>query len=176
VGGVSLPVVILGIDPARSSGWALWASGHIDAFGVCGHARDRQDAVRLAQHAAADLDYPLVIVYERHTVGGGARWNPETMMGMGEARGRWLEQLELAGVKRSHVIGVTPGTWRRAALGASTGRMQRDGLKALAVQSCKARGYPVTNDDEAEAILIALWGAQASAEVRQLATRKRRAA
>jgi hypothetical protein len=133
VGGVSLPVVILGIDPARSSGWALWASGHIDAFGVCGHARDRQDAVR-------------------------------------------LEQLELAGVKRSHVIGVTPGTWRRAALGASTGRMQRDGLKALAVQSCKARGYPVTNDDEAEAILIALWGAQASAAVRQLATRKRRAA
>jgi hypothetical protein len=97
------------------------------------------------------------------------------MMGMGEGRGRWLEQLELVEVRRSHIIGVSPGTWRRAALGKASATMKRDELKSMAVMSCRARGFVVESDDQAEAILIALWGAQASAEVRQLAARRRAA-
>ena len=91
--------------------------------------------------AAATLGLPLVVVYERHTVGGGARWNPETMMGMGEGRGRWLEQLELADIPRSHIIGVTPGTWRRAALGHHAHEARRAQEHGRPVVSCaRVRG------------------------------------
>lgn len=177
---------VLGLDPARASGWALWLPSTIVASGVCATSQDRRACIVDAKVQAAARGLPLVVVYERHTVGGrrvtrrdgsqGSSWNPATMMGMGESRGRWLEQLELAEVPRSHVIGVTPGEWRRAALGSRTAIMARDELKALAIESCRLRGYDVRDDDQAEAILIALWGAQASAEVRILAQRKRRAA
>jgi hypothetical protein len=167
--------LVLGLDPARSSGWATWAPYTVIASGVCTTAPERRAVVAEAQAQAHERELPLVVVYERHTVGGGARWNPETMMGMGEGRGRWLEQLELVEVRRSHIIGVSPGTWRRAALGKASATMKRDELKSMAVMSCRARGFVVESDDQAEAILIALWGAQASAEVRQLAARRRAA-
>lgn len=175
---MSIPGVqaaVLGLDPARSSGWALWLPSTIASSGVCTTAEDRRAIVVDAKVQARARGLPLVVVYERHTVGGGARWTPDTMMGMGESRGRWLEQLELADIHRSHIIGVTPGTWRRAALGKVTATMRRGDLKSLAVESCRLRGFVVSCDDQAEAILIALWGAQGSAEVRVLASRRRAA-
>lgn len=179
---MSLPgaqAAVLGLDPARSSGWALWLPSTIASSGVCTSAQDRRAIVVDAKVQAQARGLPLVVVYEQHTVGGGAgrdgkgtRWTPAVMMGLGESRGRWLEQLELADIPRSHVIGVTPATWRKATLPRGVAR-DRESLKAAAIASCKARGWPVASDDEAEACLIALWGALGSAEVAALAKRKR---
>lgn len=172
--------VVLGIDPARTSGWCLMLArerlASRIASGTADSAVERAEVVARAlaavEHSPGDR---LVVVYEHHTVGGGARWTPTTMLGMGEARGRWMEALELAGVPRSHLVGVTPATWRKATLPRGTAR-DREALKAAAVASCRARGWPVASDDEAEACLIAWWGAVGSAEVAKLAARKRRAA
>lgn len=167
-------MIVLGLDPARTSGWCIMGpgpSGHAPEYiGSASSARDRADVVGLAMRYAVASADRLAVVYEHHTVGGGARWTPDTMMGMGEARGRWLEALELAGVPRSHIVGVTPATWRKATL-PRCGR-DRAALKAAALLSCKARGWPVASDDEAEACLIALWGALGSAEVAALARRR----
>lgn len=171
-------MIVLGIDCARTSGWCIMrrTADRLSSragSGVVTRADQRAEVIQAAIRLGTELGERLAVVYERHTVGGGARWTPDTMMGMGEARGRWLEQLELAGVPRSHIIGVRPATWRAATL-PPCGR-DRAALKAAAVASCRARGWPVESDDEAEACLIAWWGTQASAEVRSLATRRRAA-
>lgn len=171
-------MIVLGIDCARTSGWCIMRRtadllSSRAGSGVVTRADQRAEVVQAAIRLGSELGERVAVVYERHTVGPSVRWTPDVMLGMGEARGRWMEQLELAGVPRSHIIGVTPATWRRATL-PPCGR-DRAALKAAAVMSCKARGWPVESDDEAEAILIAWWGAQASAEVRALATRRRAA-
>lgn len=174
-------MIVLGLDPARTSGWCIMSvvrgSARRELSGVVDDCAGRAHVIHLAVEVARRDDDRLAICYERHTVGGGAgsdgkgtRWTPDVMMGMGEARGRWLEQLELAGIARSHCVGVTPSTWRKATL-PRCGR-DRAALKAAALLSCKARGWGVESDDEAEACLIAYWGAVGSAEVAALARRR----
>jgi len=167
-------MIVLGLDPARTSGWCIMSvvrgAARRELSGIADDSASRTRVVHLAVEVARRDDDRLACVYERHTVGGGDRWTPDVMMGMGEARGRWLEQLELAGIARSHIIGVTPATWRRATL-PRCGR-DRAALKAAALLSCKARGWGVETDDEAEACLIAYWGAVGSAEVAALARRR----
>ena len=48
----------------------------------------------------------------------------------------------------------------------------RDAWKAAAIISCRARGVTVASDDEAEAVLIAMWGAQCCAEIGKIAGRE----
>ncbi len=167
-------MIVLGLDPARTSGWCIMSavrgSARRELSGIADCCSSRAHVIHLAVEVARRDDDRLAVVYERHTVGGGVRWTPDVMMGMGEARGRWLEQLELAGIARSHCVGVTPSTWRRATL-PRCGR-DRAALKAAALLSCKARGWGVESDDEAEACLIAYWGAVGSAEVAALARRR----
>lgn len=174
-------MIVLGIDQAATSGWCIVerdAGGllgkhrHV-ASGTCTKAVERRGIVDSAIKLAG-LDVGRVVaVYERHTAGGGGRWNPETMIGVGDSRGRWLEALELAGVPRRQCIGVPPQEWRHAMIGPR--RLDRAQWKAQAVLSCRGRGVTVASDDEAEAVLIALWGAGASAEVAALAKKKRAA-
>lgn len=158
-------MIVLGIDQAATSGWCIArrvmrgdraCEPEIIAHGTCREAIERRDIVRRAIDEAGMTR--IVAVYEQHTVGGGGRWNPETMIGMGDARGRWLEQLELADVARRRCVGVTPHEWRRAMIGG--GRRSREEWKAAAVASARARGIVVGSDDEAEAVLIAMWGAR----------------
>lgn len=172
-------MIILGIDQAATSGWCIVERnvggilGRHRALdhGTCRKAVERRDIIARAVGAAGGPD-GLVAVYEQHGVGRSERWTPATMIGVGDSRGRWLEALELAGVPRRQCIGVPPQEWRRAMIGPR--RLDREAWKAQAVLSCRGRGVTVASDDEAEAVLIALWGAGASAEVAALA--KKRAA
>lgn len=168
-------MIVLGIDQAATSGWAIverdareMLGRHVVlASGTVRSAIERREVIARAIDAACGE--PVVAVYEKHTAGGGSRWNPETMIGIGDSRGRWLEALELAGIKRRYCVGVVPAEWRRAMIGPR--RMDRTAWKATAVLSCRGRGVAVQSDDEAEAVLIALWGAGVSADVAALARR-----
>ena len=163
-------MIVIGIDQAATSGWAIArradGAAKILESGTVRGALARRDVIA----RAVSLGEPLAAVYEAHTVGGGRHWNPATILGMGDARGRWLEALELAGVPRRMCIGVTPYTWRSAMIGRH--RMKRHEMKAAAVLSCRGRGVTVASDDEAEAVLIAMWGALWCAEIAKIAGKR----
>lgn len=169
-------MIILGIDQAATSGWCIVerdAGGILGRHraldhGTCRRAIERREIIARAVAVAQGPDR-LVAVYEQHGVGRSERWTPATMIGVGDSRGRWLEALELADVPRRHCIGVPPAEWRRAMIGPR--RLDRAQWKAQAVLSCRGRGVTVTDDDEAEAVLIALWAASCSDEVARMARR-----
>ncbi len=169
-------MIVLGIDQAAVSGWCIarrtaTGTAEIVAHGVVTKAAERRDVIAQAL-LACDVasGERMAAVYEAHTVGGGDRWNPATMIGMGDARGRWLEALELAGLPRRLCIGVEPHMWRAAMIGRH--RWGRDQWKAAAVLSCRGRGVTVASDDEAEAVLIAMWGALWCAEIAKIAGKR----
>jgi hypothetical protein len=164
---------VLGIDQAVCSGWALHADGRIVASGLASTAQERANVVVHALQLAAPRS--LLVVLEDHGKMPLMRntqfdsWakqaptrNAATLVGMGDARGRWREQLELAGVPMSHVLYVEPKVWRRAVLGRGAASLGTQAAKQLAVSwASKACGRTVTDDNEAEAVAIASWGAVA---------------
>lgn len=168
-------MIVLGIDQAAVSGWCIARRGigrpEIIAHGIATKATERRDIIaRALLSCDVTRGEKMAAVYEAHTTGGGDRWNPATMIGIGDSRGRWMEALELAGVPRRLCIGVPPHTWRAAMIGRH--RMKREQWKAAAVLSCRGRGVEVASDDEAEAVLIAMWGAQCCAEIAKIAGRE----
>jgi hypothetical protein len=169
-------IVVLVIDPAARSGWVIRTDKGVVAYGTAKTAVARGSVVREAAQLARDMRGRLVIVMEKWTVGGArrgkTRWNPITMIGLGDSRGRWLEQMELIGLPRSRVVTVTPAQWRRTTFGGI--RMNRDAAKARALAVVRSRGFEVAGDDEAEAILISDWAIRDSEAVRVAAAKKTR--
>src|SRR5690606_31483646 len=100
------------------------------------------------------------------------KWTPRTIAGTGAQWGRWAEQLEIAGVSMRRVVRVEPHEWRAVTLGRR--RLERDVWKGWAMQVAPAYAGRLVGADEAEAVLIGLWGTRA-AEVAK-AVPKRRAA
>jgi hypothetical protein len=149
--------VILGIDPGQVSGWALGVDHErILEHGTARNASDRRAAVERAWQVAADRGAPVKVAMEWVTAGGGGA---RTAMGIGQARGRWLEVLELAGYSAARVIRCTPYQWRTGTHGvvrstASTREARTSEYKAA------AQAYTgIAQPDAAEAACIALWGA-----------------
>lgn len=167
------PRVVLGVDQARASGWAVHALGRIVASGVARNAADRRAAVELAL-AQAGAPRELLVVLEDHgkmplarlahydtESGEGPKRNAAAIVGMGDARGRWREQLELVGVPLSHFVLVEPGVWRRAVFGRGAPALGTDAAKALALRwASQALGRVLEQHDEAEAAALASWGAR----------------
>jgi len=163
VAGAPHDAVILAIDPGATSGWAVVARGRVFASGVARTAADRAGVV--GDWSASLLGLPDVAVVETWTVGGGrgraggTRWTPSTMIGLGAARGRWLERLELACVPARRIVSVTPATWR-AVLAGLPRKTTDDAKRSAAIVARAKVGRPV-EPDEAEAICIGLWAAHA---------------
>lgn len=189
-------MIILGIDQAAVSGWCIAERTEVFPrfvpklleYGLARKATERRDIIARAQAAAAERGVELAVVYEAHTTGGravrkkdgstGDAWNPRTILGMGATLGRWLEALDLAGVRPGHVIGVEPSTWRSLTIG--NARRPREEWKRTAVLVARGKGATIDPTDAhagdiAEAVLIALWGVVGSAEVAKIALAVRRA-
>lgn len=182
--------VVVGIDQARASGWAIRIRELRDPafWGLARNASERRDVVQRALDAARPKE--ILIVLEDHgkmplsrrtkhdrrrlprhglaatlaaanQAGSSAPTrSTATILGMGDARGRWREQFELAGVPASHFVLVEPKVWRAAVFGRSAPRMGTDAAKALALRWATAEvGERVDDDNVAEALAIARWGA-----------------
>jgi hypothetical protein len=168
IGGVGQHCLVLGIDPAQTSGWALLCQGKLVQSGSVVNAHLRSEVIRLAKHNEVLSGLSLVIVMEDWTAGG---WpGHKQMFGMGAARGRWLEQIELAGIPSRRVISVYPQTWRAAIFGTGGSKIKGPQYKAMAV--AHARSYfgmgRDPSDDEADALCIARWACAADATVSAL--------
>lgn len=163
--------IILGVDPAKVSGWCLLAATQGNAAHLTsGTARSQQDreavAVRLAA-LTAQHECPCVVAAE--TWGaygrfGGAR----TQRGLGEAWGMWRAELDRVGIPARRVVRVYPVQWRAAVLGMGGKGATSDVVRVRARAYAHERyGWTCATDDEAEAICIATWaiGARESAHL-----------
>lgn len=165
---VALPCVLLAIDPATTSGWALFLEGKPVSWGALAASDSNGiDAVLLqACELTSRTKLPLVVLGEdwgRGGVMGLAQWQ-----GLGAGWGAWRYACDRARAKglpvvESRVMRVTQTTWR-AAFGLSS--LRREHVKAYSVRAARERlGITLTDEqhDTAEALLIGLWGARAGA-------------
>lgn len=148
------PMVVLGIDQARSSGWCIATPADF-ASGVVKTAEGRAGVVAAALRTAEANGLRLVTVLEDHSGFAMSRGNLSmaSRIGLGAARGWWEQALEERGVSDVHT--VEPRVWRKAVLG--LGNVKSEQAKAAAVLHARAVTGQVLPDDAAEAVCIALW-------------------
>jgi hypothetical protein len=151
--------VVLGIDTARRSGWALSCKGaHVDSGEV-----DTLDEPIIDLIVANAIDYaaamklPVVLVLEA-PYGGTVN----TIAALGVARERWLRAWRNAEQSLARVVKVQPGQWRGPVLGARWTSAPREEVRSHEQMTAAAFvGHPV-GEDEAPAIHIARWGSHAA--------------
>lgn len=166
---------VLGIDQAEVSGWSLHPLA-LDgvsmlrpvAHGVARTHADRVSAIETAARASGEAR-SLLVCFEDHSgmpLTRGSRYDKRTgtrptrstatILGMGEARGRWEAALDYALHPTTQRMDVEPRTWRKRVLGSYVG--DTDALKEQArVWACMLAGEHITDHNEAEGICIAAW-------------------
>jgi hypothetical protein len=148
------PFVILALDSARRSGWSIFDRGEFKVAGPASTWEHREEVVSIAAKLARDQSIPLVVGAEDWEMAGMGR---AAIFGLGAGFGRWEHVLEREGYDKRLLFRVKVDVWRRAILGARPGRNKREELKAMAIQACRARKWPVVSDDAAEAALVGFY-------------------
>lgn len=165
------PCHVLAIDQARRSGWGVHDLTRIVLHGHAQTSVQRREALkRMRQLPGFDLSH-LLVVFEDHStmpVTRNAKFNYQTregptrntatILGMGAARGRWEELLDILEHPHAQRIQVEPCEWRRV-LGTRV-NLGTEGWKAQACMwATGATGGRIEDDNEAEACVMATWGA-----------------
>jgi hypothetical protein len=152
---------VLGIDQATRSGWALVSleTGTCICSGAVTGSDAQEGVVRLLADLPGLCWASLLVVLEDHADIPATLGIPTSgILSLGESRGRWLALLAQAGHPDEARVLVAPSTWRKL-LGTRC-NIARDAWKAQALLWARAvTRRPIESDDEAEAVVIALWGA-----------------
>ena len=160
-----LPCVLVAVDQARMSGWAIYVKGKPVSWGEVNAAdAPRIEAILgLACGAAKEHKLPVFVLGEEH---GRHSFKGHAKEGLGAAWGSWrfaCERLNGHGlpIVMTRVSRVNTKTWR-AAFGMAT--LRKEHTKPYAVRAVKERlgiELPPELHNAAEALLIGLWGARA---------------
>lgn len=155
------PGHVLGLDQAATSGWALYDLGacRVVASGLAhGEADQARVMARLSCVEGLDWQSTLVVLEDHGGIPARFGLPSRVLLALGEARGRWLSLLAQHGQPKRARVRVPVATWRaHAGIRPFTPRAR---CKALAIGFASVvSGRTVQSDDEAEAILIAHWGA-----------------
>ncbi len=153
--------VVLAIDPGATSGWAVLfpVRGQVIEWAEYGSERTserRRYAVLRAGEIAQTDNLPLIVTAETwsaHGAFGGAR----TQRGLGEAWGRWAEQIEEAGIPDRRIVRVLSNTWQGKVVGVG-GRATREQRIDASIEYVRRRFGVVCSADEAAAICIGVYG------------------
>lgn len=161
-------MILLAVDQAATSGFAIGLLAGVQAraitVGTARSAAERGKAIetaialtRVQNETLADIH----VIFEDHGdfYFGKGNGSVPSLLGLGAARGRWLEQLELAGVKKGKVCKVATKDWRRAVLGLA-GNASAERAKSAAVTHARAVIGQDVEHDAAEALCILLWAAR----------------
>lgn len=147
------PVVVLAIDPATRSGWAIVHAdtGQLLHFGTCtkrqgGIGKVIEKAVHIAGLIGARLD-AVREVWSPHG------WQGTALYACATAGGWWEAMAAAVGVEMTEVL---TDTWRARVLGKGGQRSTKQ-WDAAACAYVKARWGVDVNRDEAAACCIAAW-------------------
>lgn len=167
--------IILAVDTAANSGWAIYVRGVLVASGEA-KITARVDLERICAAAVQALPgAPVVLVLEKPWNSGHA----SAIRGLGAARFAWVQAWAAAGGQASKVVSVLPVTWRSRVLGVTRDTAQRERLFALERlrELHGDAGVPAgkPGPDEAAAIGIGAWASRAG-EVGAKLPKKARAA
>jgi len=173
-------IACLGIDQARTSGWAIARSGPVLEHGVSrkysavGRTwNERSAVVARALELAGNDPSQLLVAFEDHgempigrltqydrktqrkTRDGAPERSTRSLIGMGKPHGYWSAVLDAAGHSERLRIDVEPCVWRRALHGVVKGDVKGAALRWASAQV----GQSITDDNEAEAICLAYFAA-----------------
>lgn len=143
--------VLLAIDPAATSGYAVFAPAGPIESGTAKTIADLESVVALAQREAEAHELPLIVVGEEWV--GVGKLTAKTVAGMGAAWGRWAAVLEQAEHPKRRTLRLSTGTWRKRAYGKSRGKTEAFKAWAMAYVAARFR-VRLKSDDEAEAVVI----------------------
>ena len=146
--------IVLALDTARRSGWAIFDCGEFRVAGPAKTAEEREEVVRIAVELAHNKGIPLVVGAEDWELHGMSR---ASIFGLGAGFGRWEHILEREGYDFKLLFRVKVDEWRSRILGLRPGRYKRDEAKQAALAACRMRKWKADSDDAAEAALIGLY-------------------
>lgn len=167
--------VVLGVDTATRSGWAVRTAGKLVRSGeVSTEDDDEMEWIARTTVATALLQHLIPVLVLERPWGG----NDAMLIGLGAARGAWLRAWRRAQQPKSRVVRVYPASWRARVLGGGAHALARDVVRPIEMQAalhecctCNAshmqtvrvscRGCIELGPDEAAAILISKWAAHA---------------
>jgi len=160
MGRVKQPIVVLALDQAAASGWCVRDGVQPVVWGLAKTCEDRRQAVIQARNVATVCNARLLVFYEDHSsIPASRKRNTATILGMGDARGRWMEQLDMAGHMRSWVVGISPDEWRQRTIG-TYGTTEQIKQRAVAYANSLLVGRGRVDDHNvAEAIVMAHYAA-----------------
>jgi len=152
--------VILSVDVAERSGWAVWACGKLAASGEfriysSDGVVELLRVVEVAKSLALRMRVPWCAVFERS-------WGGHMGLGSTKALGFWMFPLRNAQLHESAIGLVYPATWRARVLPRGMHSAKREVVREAEVAA--ARALVAGRDcghDEAPAILIGKWSTQA---------------
>lgn len=167
--------IVLGLDQGAHTGWGIAPErGRVVRHGLARTVEERKAVVALALEYAGGDPAWLWVMFERHdhmpltrltnhdheTRRRGRQAAPErtteSLIGMGKNYGVWIGMLDMLGVPRSHLLEVTPTTWRLRVHGVTKGEL----VKQAAIDwASLAAGEPITDDNHAEGYCITTWAA-----------------
>jgi hypothetical protein len=156
------PGHVLGIDQATQSGWALvdLETGRCTLSGAVAGPRCQEGVLsRLADVTGLHWASTLVVLEDHSTIPAGSGIPTSSILSLGDSRGRWCALLSQAGQPEEARMLAAPDVWRR--LLGTRGYVGRAAWKMQACLWARAiTGRAIQNDDEAEAVVIAMWGAR----------------
>lgn len=163
---VNLPCVIVAVDPARTSGWAVFLEGRPVSWGEV----DAADNVRIEEillaacELAVKLKFPIVLLGEDWGPARGGYGGAGARAGLEAAWGSWRyasERLHARGLPVIHLVRVNVTTWK-AAFGLAG--LREEFAKIYAIRSVMERMKINVGEahNAAEALLIGTWGSRAA--------------
>jgi hypothetical protein len=158
---------IIAIDQASVSGVAMGAlcdDGSLKrvSFGVAVSAAQRTKHLQDALLRADLKIHDLAVVMEDHMhIPASAGWGSGTLIGMGDARGRWREKLEDLGHPRHMLFDVDMKEWRGDVLGRRFATARKEIAKPEAIRWAEGK-TKITGIDHnaAEAVCLLYWAAR----------------
>jgi hypothetical protein len=178
--GTDENVYVLGIDQAQRSGWAVHDLRRFVLHGFTTNADEQQDAVKAVRKLPGfDISRLLVLFEDHSNIPASSGIPTKNILSLGDSRGGWRMLLEILKHPPSQRMLVEPSEWRRV-MGVRINLPRAAWKKSALFWATVVAGQPVTDDNEAEAMAIAQWGAVDGlfrwAKKRELELGKRRSA
>lgn len=156
-------MLVLSVDPATSSGYALWRDWKVIDSGTIKATKKEKDEEfvhisRKIQEKFGDILLDALVIEQQYPpVSNNMQVTPKVVAQiMGSYKISCIRGIWMGCVEAASVISVAPATWENAVL--STGRrMKRDQIKEIAKTVAQSEIGRRPKSDESDAICIGMW-------------------